>query len=101
MAFFNLQQIPNQTFNFSNEDVYYTVALRSIAGTTYATITINDVISVRNMPCIMNQEIIPYPYKNQNAGNFKFSGNGDEYPEYTTFNTASQLQFITIAGDAL
>lgn len=91
-----LQNIPNQAFDFFNDDVLYTLKLRTcgvVYPITVADLYINNERVLKGARCVSGFPIIPYKYL-QN-GNFIFVTQNDKYPNYKLFGVNQFLVYAT------
>jgi hypothetical protein len=88
-----LQAIPNQEFTVVLNNNQWKITLRTTAGVTSATVSLNGTEIVSNSRCVANGLVIPYEYLE--SGNFLFLTQNYQLPEYTQFNTTQYLVYIT------
>lgn len=94
MQIIPLQNIPNQVFSITLNEVDYRIALRTIQGFTLISVWQNGDILFYNQLCVPNSFVNPYDYVSQN-GKLYFRCLDDEYPNYNLFGNTQQLYFLT------
>lgn len=92
MLLLNIKSIPNQIFNFTNNDITYTVELRTIQGLVYMSVKTNGETLFNSQLCVPNAFINPYNYLSDN-GKFYFKCLDNEYPNFTKFGSTQSLLF--------
>lgn len=94
-----LQQIPNQSFQITLDQVLYTINLRTInrydMEITLADIYANGELLKSSVRCVPDEPLIPYNYLTQNGANFFWYCLHGDYPYYTNFNTTQVLCYGT------
>lgn len=97
---FELNNLPNQTFTTTINDVDMEITLKLTGGEDNPIM----LFALRSggeylcpfVPVFANQGILPYPYMISEAGgNFIFLTENDEYPNYEQFGKTQTLYFIT------
>lgn len=89
-----LQNIPNQEFNYVVEDKSFNIQLRTIQGLTFASIFLDGQPLLYSQLCIPNSFINLYRYISV-GGKFFFKCVDNEYPNFQKFGGSHQLFFYT------
>jgi len=90
-----LQQLPNQNFTITFDNVRYDITLRTIeSGMMFSTVIRDGITLIQNTRCMPITGILPYRYLEAGYGNFYWDTNL-EYPDYTKFGTTHFLLFMT------
>lgn len=97
---FNLQNIPNQSFTTTINNIDMEITLK-LADENYPhllfAIETNDGYLCPYIPIFANQGLLPYNYMIQElGGQFFIETEQDEYPDYTKFGDTQNLSFITL-----
>lgn len=90
-----IQSLPNQIFQITLEDNFYSISLRTTNGVMSASITRNGVLVIENVRAVAGFPIIPYLYEED--GNFVFFTQNFQKPDYTLFNITQSLVYLTAA----
>lgn len=106
MQIIPLQNIPNQSFPITLDNVRYILTFRTIGDLTYLTVEQNTVTILSGIRCPPNEPLIPYEYLEGAGGNFAFMTSNGEYPNYQSFginqsliySSASELATIRAAS---
>jgi hypothetical protein len=91
-----LNSIPNQKLSVDALGVGYGIELRIIEDIMYATVYADSVILCYSVRCVPNQPMIPYAYLTK-GGNFVWSCQDNDYPDWQKFNGLHSLLFLTDA----
>lgn len=94
MMMIPLQNIPNQVFDITLNDVDYRIAVRTIQDLTLLSVWENGEVLFYNQLCAPNAFVNPYNYVSKN-GKLYFKCLDDEYPNYKLFGNTQQLYFLT------
>jgi len=88
-----LAAVPNQTLTIQLLDSIYTITVLATNGVMSISVT-RDAAEI-----IANQRVTPgtpiFPYRYQEQGNFVFSVEQEQLPDYTQFGTTQFLMFLT------
>lgn len=95
MLLIPIQAIPNQIFPVVLGNSLFNITLKTIAGMTYMSISINGTDVLDNARACANEPIIPSVYEEN--GNFMFLSPGYQLPYYPNFNTTQVLVYFTAA----
>ncbi len=95
-----LNNIPNQNFTTTINDIDMEITIK-LAGQEdnkilfFSLITNGDYLCPA-VPVFANQAVLPYPYMvSEVGGNFFFTTDNEEYPNYLNFGSTCKLFFIT------
>lgn len=95
MQIIPLQAIPNQQFSVVLGDNQWDIVLKTADNITVADVTLNNVVIMTGFRCVAGMRIIPSLY--QEAGNFFFSTQRGQLPDYTQFGLTQFLLYYTAA----
>ena len=90
-----LQQLANQSLNFTADDSRYQIDIKEIGGLMATSITIDDVLVISGQRALAGVPLIPYRYLER--GNFIFITENEENPYYTSFGTSVFLNYASPA----
>lgn len=88
----------NQEFDVSIDEIDNSVhiVLRTVNAALLMTVSVNSEVLGEPFLCLPNQEIIPYQYMVDTlGGNFLFTTEDDNYPNYENFGDTCRLFFVT------
>lgn len=88
-----IQSIPNQQFSISLENNTYEIAIKITNSQMSMSIVRNSVTIVDNARCVAGAPIIPSIYEED--GNFIFFTQGQQLPNYLSFNNTQSLTYLT------
>ena len=94
MRLINLQNIPNQSFSITLNNVDYRIAVRTIQDLTFISVWKNGEVLFYNQICVPNGFVDPYKYISEN-GKIFFKCLDDEYPNYKSFGVTQWLYYLT------
>ena len=86
---------PNQSFNFSVEGNFYTIAIKETNGVMSADLSRNNVQILSGSRIVSGYPIIPYLYLEDKSGNFAITTDNENYPYYTDFGVTQYLAYLT------
>lgn len=89
-----LQNIPNQEFDITLDEVDYTIRLRTVRDFTLADIEANGELLKSGVRCVPGIPLLPYKYLTR-GGNFFFMCLDGNYPYYTQFGVTQELIYIS------
>lgn len=95
MNLINLAAIPNQTISLNLEDSFYELTFKIANLVMQVDISRDNEILVQGQRCVPGAFLLPYKYLEK--GNFLFSTQDGDYPEYTQFGVTQYLYFFTDA----
>ena len=95
-----IQNIPNQTFSVTLNDLDMEITLKLAGGIDNQimlfSLQVEGSYLCPAVPVFANQGILPYEYMiSEIGGNFMFVTNNGEYPNYKNFGNMQSLMFIT------
>lgn len=94
MQLIDLQNVPNQAFSITLNNVNYRFAVRTIQDLTFISVWRNDEVLFYNQICVPNGFIDPYNYVSDN-GKIFFRCLDEEYPNYKRFGITQWLYYMT------
>ena len=94
MVTIQLDNIPNQVFSITLNNMLYRIAVRTIQNFTLISVWQNGDILFYNQVCTPNAFVKPYYYVSEN-GKLYFRCLDNEYPNYKKFGDTQQLLFLT------
>lgn len=92
-----LQAIPNQAFSVLLDDITYRLTLKSTSGIMSVSIALDDTQVVSGSRFFTDTPLIPYAYLEGSGGNFIFTSEADELPNYESFAITQFLIYLTAA----
>ena len=90
-----IQAIPNQEFTVSLNNNSWDITLKTTAGQISASLSLNNTVILSNARCVSGMRIIPSQYEEN--GNFIFSTQNFQLPNYEQFNLTQFLLYFSAA----
>jgi hypothetical protein len=90
-----LATVPNQSFSIRLSDHFYELVIKETNGCMSVTIFRDNVLILENIRAVAGTPIIPYHYLE--SGNFIFSTENDDLPDYSQFGISQSLIYATQA----
>lgn len=87
--------VPNQTFTISLDSNQYEISIFIATNVMAMDIIRNNIPIIMGQRVVANYPIIPYRYLED--GNFFFTSENGDYPNYTQFNVTQQLIYVSQA----
>ena len=88
-----LQALPNQSFQIVLDNNTWAFTIKTTGGLTTVSLTLNNVDILDSTPAVAGGFIIPYEYLE--AGNFFFTTQNYQLPNYEYFGTTQYLIYIS------
>lgn len=90
-----IQAIPNQEFTIILDNNTWDFVIKSTNGVMSVSLTLNGVVVIENIRSVAGSFIIPSRY--EESGNFVFTTQNFELPDYTKFNITQSLVYVSAA----
>jgi hypothetical protein len=94
--------IPNQTLSLQIDNNLYDIGIYATkddaqgnSGISAVTIVRNNITIVSGMRAVYNYPLLPYFYETINYGNFIFTTQNDEYPDWRQFGITQFLIYVS------
>jgi hypothetical protein len=90
-----LEAVPNQTFTAQLESVPYALTFKKTRGIMSVSIDVAGVRAVSNSRVLSDFPLLPYPYLEGDTGNFLFTTERNEIPDFPSFEVTQFLYYLT------
>lgn len=92
----NLAPLANQDFEVYIDGIRYYFRLHLFRDMLYADVTVEDTVVARSVRCIDRKWMIPFSYRNEGNGNFRFEDSSvGEYPYWKRLGKGCNLLFYS------
>ena len=86
-----IERLPNQTLAIIIDETRYEITLKKTVEVMVCDIYRNDVLIVQGMRCLPSTPLLPYLYQEAGFGNFYFTTQNDDFPDYPQFGITQYL----------
>ena len=88
-----IQSLPNQSFNITLNSNLWDIEIKTCAGATVVSLSLNGTLVIENLIAAAASPIIPEQY--QENGNFMFLTANNQIPAYGQFNVTQSLIYFS------